>query len=260
MENALPVLVPATFALLLVLERAFRARPLPAVSGWIPRCIAFYCMTSVLSAVVPAAVGSLAARFALFDLRGLGLLGSSLLGLLVAELAGYWEHRLKHRVPWIWRLTHQMHHSAERVELLGLAFFHPLDFATTIGTTSVVTALLGLPPEAAALTGFLSFISAAVGHLNVRTPRWLGYLVQRPENHSVHHARGVHAYNYGNLALWDLVFGTFRHAEHPSEHAGFSDGASRRVLDMLLGRDVGGYHPSRVSADVAAKTGVDSSA
>ena len=37
---------------------------------------------------------------------------------------------------------------------------------------------------------------------NVRTPQWLGYLVQRPESHSVHHQRGVHAYNYSDLPLF----------------------------------------------------------
>ena len=66
----------------------------------------------------------------------------------------------------------------------------------------------------------------------------IGYLVQRPEMHSVHHARGVHAYNYGNLALWDLVFGTYRNPRELVAQAGFWDGASHKLVPMLLGRDV----------------------
>jgi len=50
---------------------------------------------------------------------------------------------------------------------------------------------------------------AVLQQLNVRTPVWLGYLVQRPESHSLHQARGLHADDYGNFALWDMVFGIF---------------------------------------------------
>jgi sterol desaturase/sphingolipid hydroxylase (fatty acid hydroxylase superfamily) len=32
-------------------------------------------------------------------------------------------------------------------------------------------------------------------------------------NHALHHERGVHAYNYGDIALWDMVFGTFKDPE-----------------------------------------------
>ena len=62
--------------------------------------------------------------------------------------------------------------------------------------------------------------------------------MQRPEGHSVHHTRGVHAYNYGNLSLWDLLFGTFRNPAEFAAEAGFYEGASARVGAMLLGRDI----------------------
>lgn len=68
---------------------------------------------------------------------------------------------------------------------------------------------------------------------------WVGYLIQRPEAHSVHHARGLHAYNYGNVPVWDLLFGTFRNPSGFNAEQGFWDGASARVGSMLMGRDVG---------------------
>ena len=55
---------------------------------------------------------------------------------------------------------------------------------------------------------------------------------------AVHHARGIHAYNYGNFPLWDVLFGTFRNPATFPQEAGFWDGASARVGAMLLGRDV----------------------
>ena len=79
---------------------------------------------------------------------------------------------------------------------------------------------------------------ATFQHANVRTPRWLGYLVQRPEMHTVHHARGIHHHNYADLPLIDLLFGTFRNPAGYEHATGFWHGASARVGDMLLLRDV----------------------
>ena len=81
--------------------------------------------------------------------------------------------------------------------------------------------------------------AAVVGEL-ISSNRGLGYLIQRPESHAIHHARGVHAHNYADLPLWDIVFGTFRNApaEAPRPAQGFYDGASARVWEMLTFRDV----------------------
>lgn len=63
--------------------------------------------------------------------------------------------------------------------------------------------------DAAALAGLANFGLAPFQHGQVATPRWLGYRVQRPEAHCLHHQRDVHARNIGDLWLWDLLFGTF---------------------------------------------------
>lgn len=93
---------------------------------------------------------------------------------------------------------------------------------------------------------YATTLMAAFQHTNPRTPRWLGYLLQRPESHSVHHQRGVHRWNYSDLPLWDIVFGTFRNPKGFARQAGFHDGASAKILQMLAFRDVagGGYDPA----------------
>lgn len=75
-------------------------------------------------------------------------------------------------------------------------------------------------------------------HANIRTPRWLGYLVQRPESHTIHHGRGIHGFNYCDLPLFDMLFDTFRNPAGFETETGFYSGASSRVLDMLRFRDV----------------------
>jgi sterol desaturase/sphingolipid hydroxylase (fatty acid hydroxylase superfamily) len=67
---------------------------------------------------------------------------------------------------------------------------------------------------------------------------WLGYIVQRPEAHVVHHAKGIHAYNYSDIAIYDMLFGTWRNPKGFEHENGFYQGASSRVSDMLLFRDV----------------------
>ena len=55
----------------------------------------------------------------------------------------------------------------------------------------------------------------------------------------MHHGRGVHAYNYADLPLWDMVFGTFRNPRDVTGmEAGFYLGASTRIPEMLIGQDV----------------------
>jgi sterol desaturase/sphingolipid hydroxylase (fatty acid hydroxylase superfamily) len=103
--------------------------------------------------------------------------------------------------------------------------------------------ILGLPPAAATLTILTVTFLAIFQHANLRTPRWLGYIVQRPESHTIHHARGVHAKNYADLPVIDMLFGTFENPRSYEHTTGFWHGASARVLDMLLWRDVSNASP-----------------
>jgi sterol desaturase/sphingolipid hydroxylase (fatty acid hydroxylase superfamily) len=72
----------------------------------------------------------------------------------------------------------------------------------------------------------------------VRTPRWLGWFVERPEMHSWHHARGLHRHNYSELPVFDLLFGTFHNPREFAPRTGFHEGGSSRVIEMVMGRDV----------------------
>jgi len=158
--------------------------------------------------------------------------------LLAVNVLNYGWHRARHRVPVLWRLLHQLHHSSERLDVASAFYFHPLDVLGTALLVSLTTTLLGVTPAAAALSGFIGFVIALLTHANLRTPRWLGYVVQRPESHSVHHARGVHAFNYADLPIVDMLFGTFRNPEHPEATVGFYPGAEKRLGAMLAGMQV----------------------
>jgi len=222
----------------LALDLVWRGRRFDAPRLWRLRAFLVTAATYALSIGVAVLWGTLL-PFSLFDLSGLGTWLGALAGVLVYELLHYGYHRLAHESDLLWRAAHQMHHSAESVDAFGAFYLHPLDtlFFGTLGSL-VFFPLLGLSLEAGVVgAAFLAF-NAAFQHANIRTPRWLGYLVQRPESHQLHHGRGVHRYNYSDLPLWDMVFGTFRNPATFEGETGFYEGASARIGEMLIGLDV----------------------
>jgi sterol desaturase/sphingolipid hydroxylase (fatty acid hydroxylase superfamily) len=254
METILSALIPVTFILMVVLERVFPGRPLPKIRFWVLKGFGFFVLCAALAGAVPAVLASLLATHAPIHLATMPVVLAAVVGLLAGDFVLYGVHRLMHNVPFLWRWSHQMHHSIERVDILGANYIHPIDLVLQVSATTIPMLLLGLSADAAALAGYVGFIWGMFPHLNIRTPRWIGWFVQRPEAHAVHHARGIHAYNYANVPIWDIAFGTFRSPATFTEPAGFWDGASRRIGPMLLGRDVSTPPASekRVSVAVAA--------
>jgi sterol desaturase/sphingolipid hydroxylase (fatty acid hydroxylase superfamily) len=231
--------IPIAFAIMWALEHPRPARRFAHVDGWARRGVAFFVLVAAIGSIVPIvwnATGLTSLR--VLDLSPFGWWGLPV-GVVVISGVTYAWHRAEHRVHRIWLATHQLHHSALRVDIPGAFFAHPLEVVakTTIAVV-IGTIVLGLAaPVAAVTTGVLALLSI-FQHWNIRTPRWIGWFVPRPEMHCLHHEFGVHARNYGDLPLWDLLFGTFENPEGFEGRVGFEPAASARVSDMLRMRDV----------------------
>lgn len=233
------LIVFAVFGGLMLWEAVFPGRPLPRIRGWRLRGLAAFAAFFYLSTYLPLIWDGVLARFRLIDLTGLATAAQVAIGLLVYELGAYLWHRSMHRFTVLWRGVHQMHHSAERLDTTGAFYFSPLDMVgwTALGSLALVV-VVGVGAEAATILVLAITFLGIFQHANIRTPRWLGYLIQRPESHTVHHGRGVHGYNYADLPVFDMIFGTFRNPAGYEMETGFYEGASARVLDMVLFRDV----------------------
>ncbi len=240
LEDALGLMIPVTYVVFLVIERFAARRGYPEVRGWRLTGGAFVIVLLAINATLPSLLpaGWLASH-RLLDGARLGTVGGALVGYLAVSFVQYWFHRAEHRFGFMWRYLHQLHHAPVRMDLSGSAYTHPLEVAVSATLfVAVTTFALGLTPLAAALCGYIGAFYSMFQHLNVRTPAWLGYVIERPESHGLHHQREVHARNYSDLPLWDIAFGTFANPARFDAEVGFDPAASRRLGAMLLGLDV----------------------
>ncbi len=231
----------AAAVLMATFETARPVRRWPKVPGWLLRAIPLNLVQ----------VGSVWLAGVLWDpwlLRhrpwsaaGLGVLGGATVGYLAHTFLFYWWHRWRHEVPLLWRLFHQVHHSPQRIEVITSFYKHPLEILVNgLLFSGMVYGVVGISPQAGALAALFCGLAELFYHWNVRTPRWLGWLIQRPESHCVHHEEGVHRWNYGDLPLWDFLFGTLRNPETWEARCGFGPEPEQRLGEMLRGVDIRG--------------------
>ncbi len=169
-------------------------------------------------------------------------ISGGVLAFLVSSFLAYWWHRLTHRSDMLWRTVHQLHHAPPRIEALTAFYLHPLDsFFATLLNVGVAYGLLGVNGLSLAVALGLAGLFDLVAHADQTTPKWLGWFLQRPEMHRIHHQRGHHKQNYG-LPVWDMLFGTYVNPDAAPKACGFSPERADRVRDMLLFQDV---HKSR---------------
>ena len=238
--DLIALLVPCTYLVMLAIKWRWPAREFPDRPGWRWIGIAFLVLLGTVSTGVPLAipVAWLEAHRWL-DGTGLGVVGGTGVGYIVLSGVGLAWHRLSHAWGPLWRASHQIHHSPQRIDISGSVLFHPVEMvAQTVMQIFVTVIVLGLDPLAAALVGYVAAFYGMFQHWNVHTPRWLGVLIQRPVSHCEHHRLGVHAHNYADLPVWDMLFGSFLNPAHFEGRCGFEAPADRRMLAMLAWRDV----------------------
>jgi sterol desaturase/sphingolipid hydroxylase (fatty acid hydroxylase superfamily) len=227
------------YVVLIAADYARPARTFESVPYWRLKGALAFVVYFAIASNLPFLTDAFLAEHRLIDASALGVGWGAVVALLVLELGVYVWHRALHGVPLLWRWFHQAHHSAERIDIWGAMYFHPLDTVgfTLVGSVTLV-GVVGVVPEAAVIAGSVAWALALFQHANLRTPRWLGYLVTRPESHCRHHERGVHSANYSDLPIWDILFGTFKNPATWEGQAGFYAGASSRTLELLTGRDI----------------------
>ena len=207
--------------------------------------------TVILRLLFPAAAVGLAIQqegsgFGLLKVIGFPGIANIVLAIILLDLIIYGQHRLFHRVPWLWRI-HRMHHSDVDIDVTTGARFHPFEIILSMLIKLLAVWLLGAPAVAVVLFEVLLNAMAMFNHSNLNLPekadQWVRKAVVTPDMHRVHHSIDEHETNsnFGfNLSCWDHLFNSYveqpaaGHVEMRTGLAAFRDEADIRLDKMLL--------------------------
>lgn len=218
-EFLFPIVFASTALALAVLERlrALQREPVRIERRWTSNIGLFLLGSAITPAIVPIGIYAFALHQppGLMSRWGLPLALQIALTFLLLDLWRYWEHRVYHRVPLLWRL-HLVHHSDTQVDVTTSERHHPLDVLLGTAVLMALIAALGFPAPAVGAYLLTATVVALYSHANLRLPaganRILSRFIVTAPVHAVHHSdlQAETDSNYGSvLTLWDRLFGTY---------------------------------------------------
>ena len=139
---------------------------------------------------------------------------------VVVDLARYLQHRLMHRVPWLWRF-HRLHHDSTRLMVWKGGRAHVVERIVQSICMFLPVLLMGFSAEVVVWCMAIHSFLGAIAHANVDVRLGLvGTIINGPEQHRLHHSRDLVEGN-SNLGsafvVFDRLFGTWLdpHARPP---------------------------------------------
>ena len=135
---------------------------------------------------------------------------------VVEDFAGYWIHRMSHRVNILWN-RHVIHHSSEEYNLSCALRQSISDNIKFFSILLIPAAVMGIPPALFAIISpvhlFLQFWyhTRLIDKMGI-----LENILVTPSHHRVHHAINPEYLdkNYSQIfIIWDKLFGTFQPEE-----------------------------------------------
>jgi len=137
------------------------------------------------------------------------------LSILLLDMLIYWQHRLFHKVPLLWRL-HKVHHADPHVDASTALRFHPIEIIASLAIKATAVFVLGVPAIAVVLFEILLNAFAIFNHANIRLPKKIEgvarYFLMTQILHRIHHSQLPEEANsnYGfSVIWWDKLFGSY---------------------------------------------------
>ncbi|MEM9401302.1 MAG: sterol desaturase family protein [Pseudomonadota bacterium] len=167
-------------------------------------------------------------------------------GVLLLDVAIYWQHRILHTVPVLWRL-HRVHHADTGFDVTTGLRFHPLEIVLSMGIKLALIAALGAPALAVLIFEVALSAGSLFTHANLRLPprfeHALRWVFVTPDMHRIHHSvhREETDSNFGfHLSLWDRIFRSYRDQPRDGQAAmsiglrEFRESRDQTLLALLL--------------------------
>ena len=153
--------------------------------------------------------------FGLFNQLGWSGWFEFLLFILLFDLTIYWQHRVFHMLPVLWRF-HRVHHTDEDYDLTTGTRFHPISILISTILKIGLVIVSGASPLAILSAEIILNLTSMFNHSNICLPkqvdRVLRKIVVTPDMHRIHHSQEKieHNCNFGfNFSFWDRFFGSY---------------------------------------------------
>ncbi|MFA3789906.1 sterol desaturase family protein [Aliiglaciecola sp. SL4] len=197
-----------------------RVSPVPRWKRWLSNFFLVFCGALVGRLMVPAGLAVVAIyannlHFGLLNILALPEWLAIFLSVVMLDCLIYWQHRVFHRVPILWRL-HKVHHADPHLDASTGLRFHPIEIALSLLVKALGILILGIPVEAILIFEILLNASAIFNHSNIKLPNWLEWplrkLIVTQAMHRIHHSQVVKETdsNYGFcLSIWDRLFNSY---------------------------------------------------
>lgn len=186
---------------------------------------------TVGAAMIATAIWAMDHGYGLINLVGMPSILGGLIAIVALDCAIYWQHRLAHMVPLLWRF-HRVHHCDVEFDVSTAVRFHPFEIVASALYKSFFVLMIGADPWVVVIYESMLSGFALFNHGNVHLPksfdRALRLLIVTPDMHRVHHSTVMRETNsnYGNiLSIWDRVF------------VSYVDHTKRNDHDMQIGLD-----------------------
>lgn len=223
----------------LIIERLKPGRKLPQIKNWYYQAILINLVQLLITLATARLWIEIFGEISLFKIcNWQSQILQGLFAWFIGTFFFYWWHRVRH-LKGFWLIFHQIHHSPSRIEAITSFYKHPIEILSdAILSALILYPLLGCSMMGAFWYNCFAGIGEYLYHSNIKTPKWFRYFIQTPELHSIHHQFGVHKYNFGDIPIWDRIFGTYKDTTEFAERCGFPKNAENKLKEMLLFKDV----------------------
>ena len=202
----------------------------------------FLAQLSVAAVPVMAALYVTENNIGLLAFLDLSVLGKALLSYIILDLVIYFQHRVFHAVPVLFKL-HMVHHSDQDLDVTSGVRFHVLEILLSLLIKAVFIFIIGANPMGVLMFEVVLSSGSLFNHSNIninpRLDRFLRIFIVTPDMHRIHHStesRELNS-NFGfTISWWDFLFRTYQKEPLKGQlhmELGLRESNERGNLDLL---------------------------
>ncbi|MCM1991213.1 sterol desaturase family protein [Oceanirhabdus seepicola] len=156
--------------------------------------------------------------------KGIGLLNNInifkwikvLIEVLLLDMLVYWQHRIFHKIGFLWKL-HKMHHVDLELDSTTGVRFHPIEIIISTLLKVGLIALIGASPISVVIFEIILNSASLFNHANIyislKADKILRKVLITPDMHRVHHSIHMNERNsnFGfSVPWWDFIFKSYK--------------------------------------------------